>query len=310
MHIYQEVQTRQRSRIRIWASSAGLVFTLLAFIGMVHLTPDPFVSQQGGLQRVRRGDSLHFPIDFATTPSGNFQNEGWVWFQADITNNGRMGCGSCRSGMSLIQREDGKSTLIRGYESLTMYEVLVDQEAEVRVETEWKIKHQLQLKEGHIRSDKAKPDEGIHFLEQATCLPSPGTYIDGWIKKSGEGAFCFPLGNDKGLKRVWVEGSHPGSKFQATYLNPSERQNLNILTGIPLYRSETGHPFPHAGLWLIEGNDSTYLTFELPEDEETTALLGWKNGKWEVLGALRETRGIRTSTPIRPDDYEAFTLGL
>lgn len=302
MALQQEIGLKTGGVLKNVPAALGIAVAFLAFWGMWQISPEPSLAQQDQLLRVREGDSLSFQKDFANTSSGNLQIEGSISFMGNITNYGRMGCGSCKSGRFYLNVCQEKPIYIRGTKPILIYEAFLQGRGRVFLENELQISRYIELDSTVLVSDKNDPGSFLHFLPGASySLKGEGTAISCWVGKTGQGSFCYPLGEAGHNRHIYLSGKFPKSFYMATYI-PEQEAGTDFLVSEGLVRKAG------TGLWHIRGAEASQVIFAMERNESHTLIIGYKNGKWIPLNTTQTTHGLSTEKAIIPNEYEAFSL--
>ncbi|MEO0899439.1 MAG: hypothetical protein AAFY71_23715 [Bacteroidota bacterium] len=291
---------------------SGIGITLLAMIGMFQLSPPPVSIQNGETIKVRPGQKQEYVLPFGNTSYGNFQNEGEVFFHDDLTNYGRIDCGSCESGITHLVKQDSIPQILMGSRPMNFLDLHIRTQAGVQLQTSINIHGQLTFERGMIYSNKKDKSTSLHFEENGRYQGhSDSLHIQGWVSRTGQGTFAYPIGDGLSKRTIFLKGKSIHSTYTATFLHESELikwDSLNYMIrmmGFPDYLSDA------PGVWLIDGNEETKIIISQPaESSEEVVILGWKDENWEQLGSIKTTHGLETQKAIVPSDFSAFTLAI
>lgn len=306
MAIQQEIRLRVGGRLRYIPAFLGITVAFFAFWGMWQISPEPMLTQQDQLLRVRNGDSLIFDLDFANTSSGNLQNEGVLTFLGNITNYGKMGCGSCKSGKVYLKTSNQKDIYIRGTHPILIYEASFEGVGNVFLENEVQLTHHIKIDSAGLLTSYHTDVAYLHFLPNASyTLSEDKPYIESWIGRTGQGMFCYPLGGDGEAKYIYLQGKFEKSFYKAIYLPKNQVEN-------PLFQklcqATEFECIADIGIWKIEGKEATSITFATGKAEGEAIIVGYFKGQWHQIGTTKSTHGLSTEKAIIPDMYEAFSL--
>jgi hypothetical protein len=111
---------------------------------------------------------------------------------------------------------------ISGTNNIKFKDIILNNPSEVKLDQELQVSGVLTFSAGKILSDKADiATEYVNFLDGATHIGSNGNrFIDGVVRKTGNDAFVFPLGDGSKWARIGI--STPSlitDAFTATYYN-------------------------------------------------------------------------------------------
>ncbi|WP_171037874.1 T9SS type A sorting domain-containing protein [Dyadobacter luticola] len=166
-------------------------------------------------------------------------------------------------------------------------------------------------------------------------------FVDGYIKKSGNDTFVFPVGDDGALRPFAAQGNETTGAYFG--VDPTIAVTSNPMGGnfgvLPL-----GGPFNAASInqdvkkvstkeyWDINGGSPTRITLSWNSNSNISAItdgkglkqltiVGWNGSKWvkiaskydqnSILGGASDlTSGsITTDAAFIPDAYQVYTLG-
>lgn len=176
----------------------------------------------------------------------------------------------------------------------------------------------------------------VNFLEGSGWRnASHLQHVDGYVKVYHDQPFTFPIGSNGRYRPVAITGAR---KTSAAYFD-SDPELLNGVNSST--KDQKIARLSSSEYWDINGTQSTIITLTWDEsssiekltekDINRLAIVGWKNNQWEVIKSELDDFGldrnvdnaisgkdlskfeqgsISTRSPIVPDEYDYYTLGV
>jgi hypothetical protein len=172
------------------------------------------------------------------------------------------------------------------------------------------INHNLTLTKGHI---KATSTNFLELSDNATLTGgSDSAYVDGYIRKTGDDAFIFPLGDTTLVDTAYhpLEMTAPSSntdQFDATYFASGQSYGSTLGTGIAsisaceywTFKRVTGSSTPTVSLnWNYNCDNSDY--------SEMSEVI-WDGSQWNDLGQSSVTISSSKRGKLIPVSSTSFT---
>ncbi|MEM6768324.1 MAG: T9SS type A sorting domain-containing protein [Bacteroidota bacterium] len=268
---------------------------------------------------------VYFGTNFTNAAKASVQNEGQIYFQANLVNHGVISCGDCVMGTTYFASKGDSLQRIYGSQPIEFFDVVLDNEDGVEVGVEVRIVNSLFFQQGSIYTDKNELSHYVHFLEGAIYEQvSEEKYVDGYVRKTGIETFTFPIGEANRLMEVTIYPRNTLDVFQAAFFEGDPNEAV-IPQGSPFpttsYDDSSIYQVHAKEYWDIDGTTSTPLSlswdensglWELVDDISQLGVVGWDGKQWISLGTTGVSgdlsRGTVTSEAHIPNDYTAFTL--
>jgi hypothetical protein len=174
-----------------------------------------------------------------------------------------------------------------------------------------KINHTATFTEGHI---KATSTNYLEFADNATLVGgSDSAYVCGPVRKTGDDAFSFPLGDTTLIDTAWhplamTAPSSTGDQFEATYFPVAQSYGSTLSTGDTAvsaceywtFKRSAGSSTPTVSLTWNSNCDNSGFT-------EMTELL-WNGSAWLDLGQASVTVNNAKSGTLVASSATSFTV--
>lgn len=99
-----------------------------------------------------------------------------------------------QQGKLVINGSSGQT--VSGTSSLIVDSITIDNTNNITLQTELGAKSHISFTNGKVTTDATNANHFLHFLDNATYSGySPTKFVDGRVRKTGNDAFIFPLGN-------------------------------------------------------------------------------------------------------------------
>ena len=323
------MNTKQNQHIRLYQGHrrtlsaiviAGLVWAL------IYVKSSVSDYYNGGTVVIKIDQTKYIGADFHNDSLGSFQNEGELYFQKDITNNGTMNCGGCTSGVNYFNSANSQTQTIQGSQPVIMYDVILDNTGNVSLENELRIVNSLQFVNGLMQGNPNDSNVFVHFMDGATFSgASKDSHIKGHVKKTGSGAFTFPIGDGSNYFPIGIEGASSGTAFQVAYVSLTSNSGSAYFpdgTAFQTSAYESSIAEIHSReYWDVKGDAFATITLywnpenqlsDLITDINKLTVAGWNGSTWVNLGQNSLTGNISSGSIQTdswvPDDYQAFTF--
>ncbi len=185
---------------------------------------------------------------------------------------------------------------------------------------------------GMIYTDRTKDGGFLDFGEGSSWSgATKGRFIDGFVRVGHRNAFTFPIGHKDLYRPVSISGAkHTTAAYFSVSLEKAfTKTTLNGLNSV----SNTEY-------WEVYGEERTQISFFWGKESNISQLtggqldqltiVGWKNDQWNIIpsevlktftqdltnldnsktnNSNFDAGVIRTKLPIKPNDYDYFTIG-
>lgn len=249
-------------------------------------------------------------INFTNTPSGELLNNGTVWYVGDFYNNGIVGYNSSKELKPGLSRFDGTvAKTISGSGTTRFYRVWFSAPG-FKLQQNITVDNEVDFDKGIIQAEQTTPQSEMNMVKMNSgsswVNASDACYVDGFVEKTGNTAFGFPIGNGGYYRPASI--SAPASAldvFSARYIygNPS-------LDGYPLNRKSTGVGIvSDREYWIVKQSagtslplltltwDATKTSALMPTDLTRIQIARWDGSQWISEGRV-DVRGNSTAGSI------------
>lgn len=304
----------------IWTyAGAGILFALIL---LIQNNNPGFYNK--GVFKINSIENFVIGTDMINDIGGTFTNSGQLVFHGNITNNAEMNCGDCVSGVNYLSHPDGEEIILDGLESVYWYDGILDNPGGLRLENLLVIQNSFSFLNGIVYTDRNTPEFRIHFAENAVIHnPGANAHVNGYISRSGEGEFTFPLGDGIHYRPISIHPASSADGLTATFAKTLTNSTLtpNVFPFNYQEPDDVEQIFEF-GYWVIQGNifstvslfwDNSTGFFGSLDDLDGLTILGWDGSQWinigreSISGTLNE--GVITSPVVDLSKYSAFGIG-
>lgn len=206
---------------------------------------------------------------------------------------------------------------LSGDAPINTYNLVVNNSSGVELSNQLSVQGNLTFFSGVVSTDRANSsDEFIHFLAGSSYSgASNSRYIDGAVRKSGNTAFTFPVGDNSSLRPIGISApSNVSDQFTAyyNYENPGLYYTWNSLEN-PLENVSSRE------YWILNrssGSSSVAVTLTWDassggvNDPDFLRVSNWDGNQWTDAGnqSTSGTNSSGTITGSSSDSFGAFTL--
>ena len=300
------------------------IFLLLALV--VTRAYGQRAEYNSGNNWVHPGGKKFIGMDFTNSATGTLMNNGTVWYSGDFTNDGVVDFDNSLV-LNPAQSMFAGDTLqhISGSGTTRFYNLMFgSQLTPVAYSLEQNISaaHQVDFSKGIITAPQTTPEtmmNMIQFENGATCInASSASFVDGFVSKTGNTAFTFPVGNGGFYRPASI--SAPASAtdcFAARYLyiNPDSTGYDRTKKVANLARISDKE------YWVVNrtnGTSNGQLTLSwdvsktsapVPENLTKLAIARWDGYKWINEGNITTVgNGNAGTITANVTGYGIFTL--
>lgn len=308
----------QKQKLRLSWGGIILCLALLLFT----TTTSEYTND--GVVSVSIDQSMFFGTNFSNSSGASWQNEGELYFQKDLLNNGSFSCGSCSSGVNYFNDADQIAQTLSGSQPVEMRDIVLNNNGNLEVETELQVRNSLEFIKGDIITDRTAPSQFVHFEDNATHSGANNNrHINGYVGKSGDDSFVFPVGDGTTYHPLHISASNPSDFFKVAYV--SNASGNALFPNGTTFRADTSvgsiQTVHSQEFWLVEGNNNAVITLTWNSSNSLNSLLtdvsellvsGWNGEVWVDLGQNNLSGDVNTgsisSNSINPNDYQAYTF--
>ncbi len=187
------------------------------------------------------------------TNSGNFRTHvgSKIGLYGDFTNNGTF-----TSNLGEFHLVGTDSINLNGSNIFQVDSLIVDRDDDTKLDQEFQISSHATFSKGILYSDRSDSDSMFfHFTDDATHSGSSDTcFVDGVIRKTGDDAFVFPIGDYEQIQQAAITAPEVVTDHFTAYYH----QVSPFVYGFDTYRKETS--IKHVSLcefWQIDRTGGT-----------------------------------------------------
>jgi len=265
-------------------------------------------------------------MDFINSATGTLMNNGTVWYSADFTNDGVVDFDNSLVLNPALSMFAGDTLQhISGSGTTRFYSLMFgSQLTPVAYSLEQNISaaHQVDFSKGILTAPQTTPEtmmNMIQFENGATCInASSASFVDGFVSKTGNAAFTFPIGNGSFYRPASI--SAPASVtdcFAARYLytNPDNAGYSRTKKVANLARISDKE------YWVVNRTNGTtngQLTLSwdvsktsapIPDNLTKLVIARWDGNKWVNEGNIATVgNGNAGTITANVTGYGIFTL--
>lgn len=258
--------------------------------------------------------------DGTTQGQLTIKNGGTLKVKGEITNKGKNNLGS---GKLVMNGASGKQ-YIRGNGELTINELTIDNPDGVSLQTSMKISSKLNLTNGVVHIPNS--DDQLTVADNAKISPAggqSGSYVQGTVKKVGDDAFTFPLGDGGQWARLKISSpAQTTDAFSASYAQAAYNNTTSFASGSGLHNvsdveywtlnRDKGSSNVDVTLYWEDGSASGSNIDKLSNSNPKEPVIAhWNGSEWENLGQNSNTgtasAGSITVTGV--SSFSPFTFG-
>ncbi len=258
---------------------------------------------------------------FAQNPfqnSGNFRihTSAQVGFFGDLTNNGTM-----TSNLGEIHLVGSALQNINGSNKVQSNDLIVNNSNNIKLDNQLEVSNTLTFSNGLINSDRTDvATEFVHFLAGASYSGATNArHIDGVVRKTGNTAFSFPIGNDANLQALSISAPGSASDHFTAYYTENAGTADGFDTG--LRDHPTVDHVSNCEWWMVNrtgGSSNVNLTLEFDgnscgvTDLSDLLVVHWNGSQWisEGNGGTTGSTAAGTVSSGAPvSSFSPFTLG-
>lgn len=267
-------------------------------------------------------------MDFINSPKGELVNNGIIIYKRNFTNNGKVKfVTTLPQNPALSEFSGTQQQHISGTGTTRFYSLLFDNKlvnSAFSLEQNISIAHNVEFKKGVILSLQTTPETQMNMLSLETGATvvnvSDNSYVDGFVSKTGNTAFTFPIGNSGFYRPAAITATVASTdRFSARYLftNPETSGYNRTKKDAAVYR------ISNKEYWLLyqtNGTSSPQLTLSwdidktsdrIPIDLQYLSIVRWDGAKWINEGNISTTGNARQGTiTSNVTGYGIFTLGM
>lgn len=256
--------------------------------------------------------------------SGNVQihDQGQIGFHTNLVNDGSF---NQTSGFTGFYNSE-ESLEISGVNKLYLFDVEVDVEDDLYLNTSLIVQHNLNFIRGKIITPRDDLSVNLEFLNYFVYAgEDDNTYVDGYVKTTNNSEFVFPLGDANSLRTMLLPSQLQNTTYIGAYFyeDPNNPSTFNASFETSK-KQRLLYKISEVEFWDLNGTMETEVVLTwgfhsnlraLADDIKSIRVVGWDKGtnKWVDLGgnnlAGDLNEGSVQSIKFVPDNYEIITIG-
>jgi len=265
-------------------------------------------------------------MDFINTPTGTLINNGAVWYSHNFTNNGKVDFVTTLATDPALSQFSGTTTQhISGTGSTRFYGLFLGSDLvdnAFSLEQNISVAHRIDFIKGVVVATQATPETmtNMVLLENGADWTNTSdlSYVDGFVSKTGNSAFTFPVGDGGYYRPVSISAPTATTDcFAARYIygDPNSAGYTRTLRDNSAIRVSDkeywvlNHTAGNSDVKLTLSWDATKTSASIPSDLSKIRIVRWNGDKWVTEGNVATTGNFTTGTiTANVTGYGVFTL--
>lgn len=224
---------------------------------------------------------------------GNLKSEGTLHLRKGMANQGQMAL----NGDVVL---DGEGTqLLQSMNSISVGSLLLSQSGRINLQAPLIVKNQLSFGKGIIENSEMFPLE-IADNAQITGA-SNRSHVKGFVQKSGDDAFNFPVGDGSELHSFAISKPANMDKILVGFVSQSPRRLSNK-------QADEVAEVTGSSYWAVQNsNNSTNLQVSVAAEQNNNHILQLRDNQWNIATSSVENSVVSAQTVLSGASY--FTIG-
>lgn len=225
--------------------------------------------------------------------TGNFQSMGDLHLRKGLTNHGQMSLNG-----QVVMDGEGSQT-IQSINSLKTGNFVMSQMGKVVLQAPLLVEKQLILGDGILMNTEQNP---LEIADNATVLgASNSSHVKGYVRKLGNDAFQFPVGNGSKLQAFHISKPSSYDEIEVGYVNQSPiRLSSNRSLDVADLTTDS--------YWSVKGSyESKPIQISVPAEDNRQHILQLRNNQWGVSPSTSADNSISSEAVLSGLTY--FTVG-
>jgi len=267
-------------------------------------------------------------MDFVNSATGTLINNGTIWYSHNFTNDGVVNfVNTLATNPALSQFTGSAVQHISGSGTTRFYDLLFGSQlvaGAFSLEQDVAVAHQINFSKGIVSAVQTTPETMMNILkleDGASCITaSDNSYVDGFVSKTGNSAFAFPIGNGGFYRPAAISAPTAITDcFVARYLNTNPDNAGYTRTS----KVSTISNISDKEYWLVNhtvgtANAQLTLSWDVAKTSAVVStnlnyikIVRWDGSKWIDEGNV-STTGDATSGTITANvtGYGVFSLAM
>ena len=302
----------------------GSIFLLLVLI------PVGGQGQTAELNKVSNwiypGAQKYVGMDFINEPAGTLINNGAVWYTHNFTNNGKVDFVTTQAIDPAVSKFSSIATQhISGIGTTRFYSLFLGSDLvdnAFSLEQNITVAHRIDFIKGIVVATQATPQTMTNMVLMENGADWTNTsdlsYVDGFVSKTGNSAFTFPVGGGGYYRPVSISGpSATTDCFAARYIygDPNSagytrtlRDNLALHVSNKEYWV-LNRTAGSSDVQLTLSWDATKTSVSMPSDLRKIRIVRWNGSEWITEGNVSTTGNFTSGTvTANATGYGVFSL--
>lgn len=191
-----------------------ILYCLLIFLS-VRINAQQAFTNYGNLQ-VHNGGSVSGFGNFSNTSTGTFVNNGSMYVRGTLTNDQA----SMAAGTGTLYLNGTSSQTVNGSQVFRTYNLETNNAAGIVLNNSLSASGLHTFSSGLITTS-VTPDYMMYEAGSSHTGSSDARHVNGWVKKTGNTAFTFPVGDGTYLRSIAISTLSASSEFNAHYYTPT-----------------------------------------------------------------------------------------
>lgn len=190
------------------------------------------VTNNGNLQ-IHAGATVAGLGNFTNTSSGVLVNNGTLYLKANISNDQA----SMAVGTGTLHLDGSSAQTISGSQTFRTYNLVTNNAAGIIVNNNLSISNTHTFSAGVITTS-ATPNYLVYEAGASYSGDNDSRHVNGWVKKTGNTNFIFPVGNGSMERTVALTSLSESSEFNVRYVTPAPNTSQLVIPVLSIQPSE------------------------------------------------------------------------
>jgi len=306
------------------AKKTIILVLLLAFAG--NEVSGQVAEQNSGNNWVHPGAMKFIGMDFINTTTGTLTNNGTVWYSGNFTNNGTVDFTPTLGTTKALSQFAGDALQhISGNGTTRFYNLMFGSQVTpvaYSLEQNISVVQQVDFSKGVLTTRQNTPETMMNMLQfengASTIHVSDNSYVDGFVTKTGNTSFTFPIGNGGFYRPVSIGVSGTATDCFAArylYLNPDNAGYSRDKIDTTLVRISdkeywvVNHTSGTSNGQVTLSWDVAKTSARVPSNLHSLAVARWNGTRWLNEGNTTTTGNNAAGTiTANVTGYGVFTL--
>ncbi|MEZ4901455.1 MAG: T9SS type A sorting domain-containing protein [Spirosomataceae bacterium] len=238
------------------------------------------------------GSGVIVTVNTEMTNAGSFKSEGDLHLRKGLNNQGQMSL----NGQVVL---DGEGTqLIQSTQPITAGTLVLSQMGKVALRAPLLVERQLTLGDGIIENNEFNV---LSLGPQAQVTgASNRSHVKGYMRKLGEDAFSFPVGNGTHLQAFALSKPNGYDEVQVGYVsqNPTRLSSQRAIEVADLNTDS---------YWAVQSNNAAPRQITVASATNERQIVQLRNNEWQLTPTTTTNNSLSSEAVLRGATY--FTIG-